>query len=135
MKQRRNWSLKTSKQLSLLCLFCVWLQGVACADSLLITWQDNSDNENGFVIERTLVADCSTTWEVIGYTPADYNRLIDNRVPGACYRVAAFNDDGISPYSDIAQLPNDSWKPKKAKKPKKPKKRKERRHALEQFQR
>ena len=109
-----------------LCLFIclIWCQEAAGAQSMTIKWQDNSHNENGFVIERTLAADCSDDWSVIAYTGANQNHFTDTRLPGACYRVAAFNDYGVSSYSDIAQSSNDSVKPKKPKKPKSPKKRK-----------
>ena len=93
------------------------LQEAAFARSTLIKWHDNSDNEDGFMIERTFVEDCSDGWELIAYTRSDKNRVVDIFLPGACYRVAAFNEHGVSAYSNIAQMPADNRKPKKKKSP------------------
>ena len=60
--------------------------------------------ENGFVIERTLSANCFDGWEVIGYTGANQNSFIDIRIPGACYRVAAYNQYGLITYSNPVKV-------------------------------
>ena len=86
-------------------VFLFLLQGVAYARSVLISWSDNSNNEDGFVIERTLHAECSDDWEVIAYPGVNETSLIDIYIQGACYRVAAYNGDGISLQSNIAQVP------------------------------
>lgn len=67
------------------------------ASALQITWTDNSDNENGFVVERRL------------FQNVDYNTLVtlagdsisysdDTMASGEtyCYRVGAFNTAGVS---------------------------------------
>jgi hypothetical protein len=84
-------------------VFLLLLQGVTYAKSALITWNDNSDNEDGFVIERTIRPDCSDDWQVIGYTGVNQTSLVDIYIPSACYRVAAYNADGISERSNIAK--------------------------------
>jgi hypothetical protein len=87
-------------------LFYLLLQGTAyAAQSVLLRWTDNSENETGFVVERTVSDDCVDEWEVIAYTGKNQSFLIDSHVSGACYRVAAYNDTGVSPYSNIARVP------------------------------
>ena len=72
--------------------------------SVLLTWQDNSDDEDGFIVERAL--DC-TQWEIVGYTGVGINSFVDPASQySACYRVAAFNEAlGMSGYSNTAQVP------------------------------
>ena len=71
--------------------------------AVLITWQDNSDNENGFFVERTTNQDCSTGFEIIGYVGMDVTSFTDPMsINLSCYRVAAYNDLGAS-YSNIVQ--------------------------------
>jgi hypothetical protein len=86
-------------------LFYLLLQGPAYAQSLLITWNDNSENEEGFFVERTVSEDCVDGWEMIAYTGIDQNTFIDIHVPGACYRVAAYNENGTSAYSNTVRAP------------------------------
>ena len=87
---------------------------MALALAATITWQDNSDNENGFILERqlnggeflqltTLFTDAReyTDTTLVGSTQTD-------NVYG--YRVKAFNEDAESDYSNvgfitIAKLP------------------------------
>jgi hypothetical protein len=85
--------------------FYLFLLGITYAQSVLLTWDDNSENEHGFIIERTVSDDCLDDWEVIAYTGVNQNSLTDIRVPGACYRVAAYNENGSSTYSNTAQVP------------------------------
>jgi len=77
----------------------------ATAPRLVLTWLDNSDDETGFLIERTLSENCLHSWEVIGYTGPDQNSFVDNHFPGACYRIAAFNEHGLSPYTNTVKAP------------------------------
>jgi subtilisin len=68
-----------------------------------LSWQDNSDNENGFVIERKM--NSNGTWEQIAtvglgtttYSDTDF----DENTP-YYYRIAAYNDTGYSLYSNEA---------------------------------
>jgi len=89
----------------LLLFYLLSLQGTANARSLTtITWQDNSDNEEGFFVERTLSKDCSDAWEVIAYTGINQTLVTDVYMSGACYRAAAYNQIGTSAYSNIARV-------------------------------
>jgi len=78
------------------------LPGTANARSVTITWQDNSDNEQGFFLERS--NDCSDSWEVIAYTGINQTLVTDVYKLGACYRAAAYNQIGTSAYSNVAQV-------------------------------
>ena len=70
-----------------------------CGGSLI--WQDNSDNETGFKIERR--ASDSGEWEVVLQVPPDSTSYVDQgRCGGYCYRVAAVGATGISDYSNEA---------------------------------
>jgi hypothetical protein len=80
------------------------LQGIAYPQ-IKLTWTDHSDNEDGFVVERTVSEDCAEGWEMIGYTGINQNFLEDIYIPGACYRVVAYNQVGLSPYSEIVRAP------------------------------
>jgi len=68
-----------------------------------LTWDDNSDNEDGFAIERSI--DEGQTWEEIGRVGVNISTYIDTNVsPGYTYtyRVFAFNEFGNSGYSNEA---------------------------------
>jgi uncharacterized protein len=72
------------------------------APRMRLDWQDNSDNENGFGIERK---QGEAEWTEIARRPMDTVTHHDNDVlPGEtyCYRVFAFNTSGQSPYSNEA---------------------------------
>lgn len=72
--------------------------------SVQLTWTDNSNNENGFIIEReSLVPDAFT---VIDTVSANNNLYVDNTVTNATYnyRITAYNTFGQSTYSNVAQI-------------------------------
>lgn len=76
-------------------------QGRANAASLQLTWNDNSQNEDGFQVERKLGTTGGFSFvAAVGSNITSYidNGLADNAT--YCYRVAAFNSVGNSPYSD-----------------------------------
>ena len=88
-----------------LLFYLLSLQGTANARSVTtITWQDNSDNEEGFFVERTQSNNCSGGWEVIAYTGINQTLVTDVYKLGACYRAAAYNQMGTSAYSNVAQV-------------------------------
>ncbi len=69
---------------------------------LTLTWNDNSDNEDGFTIERSVD---EGVFEVIGEVGANETSyldvgIVDNR--NYVYRVSAFNENGSSGYSNTA---------------------------------
>ena len=72
--------------------------------SVELVWTDNSNNENGFFIEReTQVPDA---FVVIDTISANSTLYVDNTITYATYnyRITAFNDFGQSAYSNIAQI-------------------------------
>lgn len=67
-----------------------------------LDWMDHSGNERGFVIERS---PDSTNWKKIDSVPANKTTFFDSGILNSayyCYRVAAFNNAGISGYSNKA---------------------------------
>jgi hypothetical protein len=69
--------------------------------NVILRWEDNSDNELGFLIERQ---DPGGAWDKIGETTPDVNVYSDTvSVPGTyLYRVSAWNNAGASDYSNKA---------------------------------
>jgi hypothetical protein len=73
------------------------------AGTLQATWMDNSNNEDGFEIERRMgTTQTYTQIAIVGANITSYNDsgLVDGET--YCYRVHAFNAAGSSPYSDEA---------------------------------
>ncbi len=72
-----------------------------------LQWVDNSSNELGFVIERRLGDTTSVNpFEVIDTVAADVQDYMDINVDPLTtytYRLYAYNAEGVSPYSNIAQ--------------------------------
>jgi hypothetical protein len=71
------------------------------AGTLQATWMDNSNNEEGFKIERrTGTTQTYTQIAIVGANVTSYNDsgLVDGDT--YCYRVLAFNATGSSPYSN-----------------------------------
>ena len=97
---------RSVKNIFLILLFFLALYGAASARNVRLEWNDNSDNEEGFIVERTISANCVDGWEVIGYSPRNQNYLDDIfYIPGACYRVAAYNRQGVSTYTNVIRSP------------------------------
>jgi fibronectin type 3 domain-containing protein len=76
----------------------------AYSSTLEISWVDNSTNEKGFRIERSIDGGSSWTAESITGQPnatshQSYGAATEQQ---ACYRVIAFNDQGDSPPSNTA---------------------------------
>jgi hypothetical protein len=86
------------------------LASLADAGQNTLTWQDNSDNEANFHIDRTTatsVTACSSAggWAPLATTGANVLTFVDTAVvEGAtyCYRVQASNASGASGYSNVA---------------------------------
>lgn len=70
-------------------------------DSITLQWQDNSDNETHFEIERCQVSDCSNSTSGTA-VPANTTTYTDTNLPSGSYRyrVRAVNDSFQSSYSD-----------------------------------
>ncbi|MEL7312862.1 MAG: fibronectin type III domain-containing protein [Pseudomonadota bacterium] len=72
--------------------------------SIDLMWQDNSDNESEFVIERSEVS-ATNGFSVAASVPADTQSFADTGLTPMTtyyYRVAAANSDGQSAYSSVA---------------------------------
>jgi hypothetical protein len=84
----------------------------------LVTWSDNSNNENNFVIERCdqvsltvkgekKTVSCSGGWKPIGTVGANVTNYVDNTAlvnRTYLYRVKATNNVGSSGYSNEAAI-------------------------------
>lgn len=86
-------------------LFFAWvLMGASsvAAGQLSLTWQDNSNNEDGFEIERTLLGESFGLLATVG--PDSETYLDETIVPGLeyKYRIRAFNAFGYSSYTNIS---------------------------------
>jgi autotransporter-associated beta strand protein len=71
-------------------------------NQISLTWADNSDNETGFQIERSLTSDGG--FAIIGTVGAGITDFNDTGLPASSvfyYRVAATNSVGSSPYSSV----------------------------------
>jgi len=65
--------------------------------SVSIEWEDNSDNEDGFRVER-MIGD-SNEYSLVGYTMSDTQSFVDlvpNGTLVACYKVGSYNQAGVS---------------------------------------
>jgi len=73
-------------------------------DTVTLTWLDNSDNEDGFFIERR--PKNSSVYEIISIPPLPPNTtsFVDSGLSKGryYYRVQAFNTDTVSDYSNVA---------------------------------
>jgi Bacterial Ig domain len=79
-----------------------WHEKVNAA-SLQLTWSDNSQNENGFDIERK--TGTTGTFSILATLDPDKTTYTDSNLPDSttyCYRLRAFNSIGGSPYSNEA---------------------------------
>ena len=68
------------------------------ANRINLAWQDHSDNEAGFTIERSLDG---ISWELVANVAPDVTVYSDGGLVGATeyrYRVSAYNDGGRSAY-------------------------------------
>ena len=68
--------------------------------SITVTWQDNSNNEDGFIIEKRLQAD--NNFEQLSYLAVNTESYTDSDVIDVetyCYRISSFNMGGQS-YSE-----------------------------------
>jgi hypothetical protein len=72
----------------------------------MLSWQDNSNNEGGFLIEKTISGNCTSGFVEVARVGVNISLWADDLAqPGDCYRVAAFNNDGVSSYTNTAQVP------------------------------
>ena len=79
-------------------------------DSIALSWNDNSTNEDGFSIERCAGSGCSN-FTLIVQTGAGVTSIADSGLAAGTtyrYRVLAFNAAGNSKYSNIAAATTDA---------------------------
>jgi parallel beta-helix repeat protein len=72
------------------------------ATEILLAWSDNSLNEMGFRLERSMDGN---NWDVISTLPADSTSHLDTNLSEETtyyYRIYAYNSSGNSDYSDVA---------------------------------
>lgn len=82
-------------------ILCLVLAGPLQAAQLTLTWQDNSDNETGFIIQRT---EDQQTWAEIGRVGVDVETYVDTAIlynVDYWYRVCAYNAAGQSGWTNI----------------------------------
>ena len=81
------------------------------AAEITLTWNDNSDNESGFIIERKT---SGSDWLVRYVTLANAIGFVDNEVAESfeySYRVKAFNQEGESGYTNEAVAISNPYQP------------------------
>ena len=74
---------------------------IVSAPKLMVTWQDNSTNEDNFQFERK--TGTGGTYSQIAVVPANITSYVDANVTSGftyCYRVRAANSYGVSAYSN-----------------------------------
>jgi Divergent InlB B-repeat domain len=81
-------------------ILTIFSDNLATAATLQLTWADNSSDEMGFHVERKLGS--AGVYNIIATTGANQTSYTDSGLADSttyCYRVNAFNNAGISPYS------------------------------------
>jgi hypothetical protein len=84
----------------------MWVSHLAAvsfgSNEVVLSWQENADNESGFSIERSTDR---LLWSAVGGAPVNARSYADlTGAPGVnyYYRVRATNDSGVSPFSNVA---------------------------------
>ena len=88
----------------LLTLVALSLCSLASAATIELSWEDRSDNESGFFVER---ADNEGEFAVIATVGEDVAEWLDETVEGGNvyrYRVMAFNAFGVSGYTNVSEF-------------------------------
>jgi len=76
----------------------------ADASSIELRWNDNAADETAYIVERSNVGS-GGPWDEVATPPADSTTYIDSDLESGTtywYRVAAVNEAGSSPYSNVA---------------------------------
>lgn len=74
------------------------------ASSVDLVWNDNSDNESGFKLERRVSGDPAVSYAHVALLPADVTAHTDgglNALTAYDYRVRAYNSGGDSEFSNV----------------------------------
>lgn len=97
-------NLRTIRMVSFFFAFVVvfsFIPNDALAVNANLTWEDRSDNEDGFIVEKRAAAGFGEIARTAANT-ASYSDAA--AAPGDCYRVRAFNAVGVSEPSNVACL-------------------------------
>lgn len=97
VEAKMNQHLFSVKKSSLVLFSLLAGSSMASAENLKINWTDNSNNEDGFIIEKRLQE--SDLFEIVSTLPANAINFTDSNVTvnqTYCYRIAAFNQAGQS---------------------------------------
>lgn len=79
---------------------------------LNVTWLDNSDNEDGFIIEKTVMS--NPNYQKIADLPANETNYVDFQIVSGetyCYRVSAYNSAGTAQSSEKCLKVEDNTSP------------------------
>jgi hypothetical protein len=82
-------------------LFCAHTSAIAETINVALHWQDNSDNEEHFVVEHHTANETFTQIGETDENATSYTAQLDNSVTNY-YRVYAKNSGGNSDYSNVA---------------------------------
>lgn len=94
--------MKTLK--TMVVTFALLLASTAQAYAITLSWNDNSNNEDGFKVERA--ANATAPFAQIAQVGANVTTYVDSAgAPGNCYRVKAYNIAGDSGYTNVACVP------------------------------
>jgi len=76
------------------------------ANFIRLTWTDNSDNEDGFAIERCTGLNCTIFGQIatVGANTTAFNNSGLARNTWYRYRIRAFNAAGNSAYSNVVSV-------------------------------
>lgn len=77
----------------------------ASSGSAILTWTDNSDNEDGFFIQKSI--NSGSTWAALTFVDKNTTGSVDTNVEvnnTYWYRVSAFNSFGSSSFSNTASI-------------------------------
>ncbi len=76
--------------------------------AITLLWDDNSWNEDGFIVQKTISGNCIDGWFEVARPGANVASWLDSTsAAGDCYRVSAYNADGMSTFTNTAQVPQE----------------------------
>ncbi|MCH6256712.1 hypothetical protein MLD52_09150 [Puniceicoccaceae bacterium K14] len=74
------------------------------ADSIKLSWQDNSDNEDGFIVERSVDGVVFEEYDLVDVNVSEYEDTVISPKTEYWYRIAAYNDIGKSDYTNTVNV-------------------------------
>ncbi|MFT4836155.1 MAG: hypothetical protein ACI8UC_000834 [Psychromonas sp.] len=93
----------------LIVIFLLVISPTVLSASLHITWNDNSSNEDGFLVEKRLLGDDKMqNITILPVNSQEYNDLDLVSNEAYCYRITAFNEAGRAASNELCyQVPTD----------------------------